>query len=176
MPEMDGIEVGREILKLNPDCSIVMATGREDRYREAFHIKAVDFITKPFKSKEIRTAIEIVISGNIGMNKVVGYFDRNEIAVKEKQIVYIEAYNGYVQCNTEKMILRKDISLKKMMEQLDGRIFYQIRRELIVNMMWINKYENGRVYIQNKVFNVARVNKKTFEKSYKEFDLNYRKV
>lgn len=48
MPKMDGIQVGKEIMKKNPDCRIIMATGRVERVKEAFYIQAFRFVTKPF--------------------------------------------------------------------------------------------------------------------------------
>ena len=32
MPQMDGIETGKRIGEKNPECKIIMATGRVDRY------------------------------------------------------------------------------------------------------------------------------------------------
>ena len=66
MPGMDGIEVGRKMLHLNPGCRIIMATGRSDRYKEAFHINALRFVTKPFSSAEILEAIQAALVSRIG--------------------------------------------------------------------------------------------------------------
>ncbi|NLK76986.1 MAG: response regulator [Clostridiales bacterium] len=51
MPGLDGIEVGSQIQKRNLDCKVIMATSRQDRFKEAFKINAFRFITKPFQKK-----------------------------------------------------------------------------------------------------------------------------
>ena len=175
MPEIDGIEVGKEICHKNPNCIIIMATGREDRYREAFKIRAVDFITKPFKKHNIEEAIEEIIKHQVGQKKLNMYYNRKLYAILEKEIVMIESYNGYVQCLTENTVFRKESSLNQMMEEVDQRIFFRINRKEIVNMYYIDKYSNsGIIKIKDKKLRISRDRKKEFEKAYVKFDLNYR--
>lgn len=174
MPEMDGITVGREVQQKNPSCITIMATGKDDRYREAFHIHAKDFITKPFKETEVCEAVDIILKNQIGMKTVDMYCDRIKYSIRERDIIYIEAYNGYVQCYTKNMILRKDSSLLDVQKELDERIFFKVRREIIVNMIWVENYCKGKVRLFNKTVNVSRTSQKEFEKVYREFDLNYR--
>lgn len=58
MPEMDGIQTGREILKRNSECKIVVTSDRMERFKEVLQIKAFRFITKPFDVEEIREAVK----------------------------------------------------------------------------------------------------------------------
>ena len=57
MSGMDGIETGEDVFKRNPDCIIIMATAAIERYKEAFHIRAFRFVTKPFVREEIEEAL-----------------------------------------------------------------------------------------------------------------------
>ena len=36
MPELDGIETGRQLRRQQEDCKIIVATNRRDRFKEAF--------------------------------------------------------------------------------------------------------------------------------------------
>ena len=45
---MDGIDVGKEILRQNPGCRIIIASGEWERFKEGYVIRAVRFVTKPF--------------------------------------------------------------------------------------------------------------------------------
>lgn len=63
MPEMDGFEVGRRIYENNPECKLIIATGRVERFKEAFKIHAYRFITKPFQQDEVNDVIEAVTIG-----------------------------------------------------------------------------------------------------------------
>ncbi len=59
MPEMDGIQATREILKLNPKMKIVIcsALGQEPLVIESIAAGARDFIVKPFTPEK---ALEII--------------------------------------------------------------------------------------------------------------------
>lgn len=87
MPEIDGITIGKEIAQKNPSCITIMATGREDRYREAFQIHARDFITKPFKEAEVCEAVDIIVKNQIGMKTVDMYCNRIKYSVSALQSI-----------------------------------------------------------------------------------------
>jgi DNA-binding NtrC family response regulator len=60
MPKMNGLEVLRRIRHLRPEIPVVMITGYEstDVATEAIHLGANDYITKPFDSQRIRSALK----------------------------------------------------------------------------------------------------------------------
>ena len=174
MPGMDGIITGKLIMEKNRDCIIIMATGREDRYREAFHINARDFITKPFDEGNIEEALDIIIDGQMGKEPISLYKNGINYNIRQKDILYIEAYDGYIQCFTTSGMFRSEISLTQVMQEVDGRMFYRVRRGMAVNMMWVDKYDKGKIHIGDKDIEPSRANKKQFEKAYIEFDLKYR--
>ena len=60
MPDIDGIEVLKEIKKINPGIPVIMITahGTIDTAIEAMKIGATDYITKPFKLEEIKVLIK----------------------------------------------------------------------------------------------------------------------
>ncbi len=57
MPEMDGIDVLKEIKQIKPDTTVVIMTayGTIDTAVEAMKLGAYDYITKPFKMSKIKT-------------------------------------------------------------------------------------------------------------------------
>jgi len=56
MPKVDGMELLREALRLDPDLPVVMITahGTVDTAVEALKIGAFDYLTKPFDKDEVR--------------------------------------------------------------------------------------------------------------------------
>ena len=176
MPEKDGIQVGEELRKRGSQCKIIMATGREDRFKETYRFSPFRFATKPFVKEEIEEYLEDVLKTFIGRNKVEFYKARVLYQIEEEQILYIRAYDGYVEAKIKGTdnFMRKETSLGKLEEILDARLFYRINREYIVNMYYIENYKLGIVDVCGLQMKVSRRNKKEFEKKFQEFDLKYR--
>ena len=64
MPGMSGIEVVREIIKIDPNAKILMcsAMGQKTLVMDAIKNGAKDFIVKPFQASRVLEAIENIIS------------------------------------------------------------------------------------------------------------------
>lgn len=52
MPELDGMSLGKILVKLNPNLKIIFITAYRDYAAEAFEIKAFDYLLKPYSEKE----------------------------------------------------------------------------------------------------------------------------
>lgn len=57
MPGMNGIEMGKKIMEVNPKVNIIFITGYSGYAYEAFEIYASAFLTKPITSKKIARAL-----------------------------------------------------------------------------------------------------------------------
>ncbi|MHA2277597.1 MAG: response regulator [Candidatus Kariarchaeaceae archaeon] len=64
MPKMDGLQVLRQILNINPRAKVIMVTAISNTsiVGGAMHIGASEFITKPFRLSEFVTAVNKVLS------------------------------------------------------------------------------------------------------------------
>ncbi len=173
MPGMDGIQAGEIIRQRNTECKIIMATSAVERYKEAFHIRAFRFVTKPFVADEIEETVDAVLSLKKDDDSIELYYQRILCKVKLKDIQYIQAYNGYSEFLVGNRIFRKEVSLNNMEELLDMQFFSRIHRQYIINMRWITSYDNGEVKVGNQVIPVSKRKRKEFEQEYMEFDLKY---
>jgi two-component system chemotaxis response regulator CheY len=65
MPQMDGIEATREILKLNPSANVVICSsmGQEALVVESISAGAKDFIVKPFTAERVLQVLAKVVPG-----------------------------------------------------------------------------------------------------------------
>lgn len=174
MPGMDGIELGRRIKQINPECGIIMATGRVDRFKDAFRIHAERFVTKPFDREEIEEALRAVTRQNLGDETIELYLKRNAYAICQHDIWYIIAYNGYTEFVVGNKVFRKEASLNEIEGVLEKRLFYRINRKYAINMQWIQSYSDGVIQIARREFVVSRRRRKDFEQKYIEYDLRYR--
>lgn len=174
MPDLDGIETGREILKRNPDCRIVMATGIVERFKEAFQIRAVRYVTKPFVKEEVVEALDAAL-GKVWEQKTIELsLKRISYQIFQREIVYVRAINGYTEYAVNGKWMRKDISLEEAVKLLDDHVFARVDRQHIVNLAYVENYKGGSFFLGDKKFQVSRRLKKEFEKKYIEYDLRYR--
>ncbi|MGC8545829.1 response regulator [Athalassotoga sp.] len=65
MPEMNGIEATKEIMKLNPNAKIIIcsAMGQQMMVMEALQSGAKDFVVKPFRQDKITETLFKVMGG-----------------------------------------------------------------------------------------------------------------
>ena len=171
MPGMDGIELGKRINELNLDCKIIVATGRVDRYKEAFTIQALRFVTKPFDEKEIEEALLTALLKKVGNGIITAFIPYD---ISESDIRYLMAYNGYVEIVTENGRYRKDTSLDSLECDLDKRLFVRINKGYIVNLQWIKGFDNTTVLLIDQRLPLSRRRRKNLEQKFMEFDLKYR--
>lgn len=175
MPYMDGIELGKKIRERNSKCKIVMATGKMERFKEAFRIQAIRFVTKPFVREEVGEALKAAVENTFFSKTVEVYCQRNKYEFSEEEVMYIKAYNGSSELYVDGKRFRKDSSLDELEAILDKRLFVRISREVIVNLRWVQAYKEGQIRLKEECFFVSRRRRKDFERRYIEYDLKYRK-
>lgn len=174
MAEMDGIETGRKLRRSNSECAIIMATGVEERYKEAFHVHALRFVTKPFDLSEIDEAIDACLRKRIGLKTVEAYQNRKPYQVRQRDIAYVISYGSYVELMVRGKRFRKEASMEEMEKILEPQLFSRADRKYLVNLGHVDDYKNGIVTIGEEKIKASRRRKKEFERVYIEFDLEYR--
>lgn len=163
---MNGYEAGRQIRRKNPDCRILMETGDGEHFEEAFEIGALRYIRKPFEKEKIFEALEKVTGSFLGMQKMELYKNRNRFEIEQRRIKYIRAYNGYTEYYVGQDVFRRELSLNEVEAELDGRLFYKVHRQYIVNMGELIRKPNGKIYINGTEIPLARRKRSEFEKAY----------
>lgn len=169
MPEQDGFEVGHIIYAINPDCKLVMATGRVERFKEAFKINVCRFITKPFQQEEVDDAINAVTEHLLGVDVLELYNHRVKYQIKQKDILYLRAFNSYIEAVTIGNCYRRDLSLRTIEDLLDKRLFFRISKQYVVNLSYITNYRNHTFHIGVNTFVVARSKRKDFQQKFLYF-------
>ncbi len=174
MPELDGAVVGEKILQRNADCKIVVASGREDRFKETYRFRAFRFVSKPFQTEELQEALQAFYRQQIGMSQIEVFCDRTSYHIRQKDIQYIAAFNSYVEIMANHTLYRKDISMNKIEELLEKELFFRVHHSYIVNMLWITERRETDVLVGHIKLPISRRQRKKFSKAYKEFDTMYR--
>ena len=146
MPKITGFE----LLELLENPPAVLFTTAFDQYAvQAFDVKGIDYLVKPFsearfaqaiarflsqqKTKILPEAVEYPVSEERNKRLVVRV--KNEIKIIQTQEVrYFEAEDDYISIHTQEGKFLKKMTMKQLEESLDPEKFARVHRSYLVNL------------------------------------------
>lgn len=171
MPQMDGIEAATHLLENGRICKIIMLTGKQERFKEAFKIGAYRFVTKPVDSYELMDALEDTRRNLIGYDKVQLKYGNISCWIFQYTIDYIEASGDYVKIYAGEKKFESDRTLKSWKEQLDSRLFIECHKSYIVNLNSIKYVKNNVLLLESgREIPIARRRKNEVIQAFVEYD------
>ena len=95
LPEMSGREVLQEIIKTDPQQSVVMMTARStpERAGELILDGAVDFISKPFRTEQLRRVCEIAVQRQDFLVSNREFAQNQEALFHEKELAQVTLHS-----------------------------------------------------------------------------------
>jgi two-component system response regulator AlgR len=163
MPEMDGIELARHMLKLKNPPAVIFSTAFDQHAIEAFEVNAIDYLLKPVRrdrliislrkaqaysqlqlgavSRQSRVHLSVSIGGKV-------------MLVPVADIVYLRAEQKYVTMRTLTHEYLTEESLTNL-EQEFGERFIRIHRNCIVARDFIAGFERQRHASEDEAGGVA---------------------
>lgn len=178
MPELDGMNLGKILVKLDPNLKIVFITAYREYAAEAFELKAFDYILKPYSEKRIKEILDNltscqnnnILKENSKINKITVSLDEKLIVLSIDEIYYIEIVEKESLIYTQNFSYTSKLNLSKWEEILPKNKFYRTHRSYIVNLDKIREIEpwfNGTyiLKLENIKFKipVSRNNVKEFK-------------
>ena len=146
MPKITGFE----LLELLENPPAVLFTTAFDQYAvQAFDVKGIDYLVKPFSEVRFAQAIERFLSQQKAkiVPEAVGYLVseerskrmvvrvKNEIKIIQTQEVrYFEAEGDYISIHTQEGKFLKKMTMKQLEESLDSEKFARVHRSFLVNL------------------------------------------
>lgn len=148
MLEIDGKELAKMLLELNPDAFVIFQTAYEEHALEAFKIGAIDYLLKPFSKEHLEGALRRAKEYQARAKKrfLVKYGD-DSFVVEDSEIYYIEADLSEIVIRTrdEFFYYKEKISdIKKLMP----KNFFKIHRSIIIN---VDKIKNIKTLTQSRL-------------------------
>ena len=146
MPKITGFE----LLELLENPPAVLFTTAFDQYAvQAFDVKGIDYLVKPFsearfaqaiarflsqqKTKIVSEAVDYPVSEE--RNKRIVVRVKNEIKIIQTQEVrYFEAEDDYISIHTQEGKFLKKMTMKQLEESLDPEKFARVHRSFLVNL------------------------------------------
>jgi two-component system LytT family response regulator len=161
MPEMDGLEVVREIgAERMP--AVIFVTAHDDRAIEAFEIHALDYLLKPVGAerfakalarakatlggegtenagRQIVTLLENITSPPRYLKRIAVRNEGRTVLVETGDIDWIKAAENYVELHAGRACHMVHVTMNAIERRLDPELFLRIHRSLMVNVTRIRE-------------------------------------
>ena len=151
MPGMNGIELAKYIKEKYAECIIIFITAydRFDYAIEAMHIKAFDYLLKPWKEERLCELINTAIENVRSMQKT------DSIVHSQKDII-----KDYIVRNYKKDISAKDVAgILGYSDVYFSKVFKQLFDDNFINYLTKIRIDRAKVLLKDVSFNIKEVGK-----------------
>lgn len=151
MPGMNGIELAKYIKEKYADCIIIFITAY-DRFEyaiEAIHIKAFDYLLKPWKEEKLCELINTAIENVRSMQKT------DSIVHSQKDVI-----KDYIDRNYKKDISAKDVAgILGYSDVYFSKVFKQLFDDNFINYLTKIRMDRAKLLLKDVSFNIKEVGK-----------------
>ena len=158
MPGMNGIELAKYIKEKYTNCIIIFITAydRFDYAIEAMHIKAFDYLLKPWKEERLCELINTAIENVRSMQKT------DSIVHSQKDII-----KDYIDRNYKKDISAKDVAgILGYSDVYFSKVFKQLFDDNFINYLTKIRIDRAKVLLKDISFNIKEVGKSVADSNY----------
>ena len=146
MPRMDGVELARQLSRLQPAPAVIFVTAYEQYAVTAFDLSALDYLLKPVRAERLGEALRKVTRAPAAVNDIDRVTEqlapggRRHLRCSERgrvllvpvaEILYLKAEMKYVTARTCEREFLLEESLSQLESEFGGR-FLRIHRNCLV--------------------------------------------
>ena len=152
MPDMDGIELARHLLKLPQPPVLIFTTAYHEHAIAAFEVQAVDYLVKPVRVQRLLAALHKVprlrpLSDSrldrlpAASRRFLSVTERSRVVlVPIEEVIYLKAELKYITIRTSEREYLLEESLTKLEEEFGSR-FVRVHRNCLVARDAIRGFE-----------------------------------
>jgi two-component system, LytTR family, response regulator AlgR len=149
MPEMDGLETARHLLKMENAPRVIFITAYDQHALAAFEVHAVDYLLKPVRRERLLAALERVkpLESHVvdalprGARRYFSVSERGRLLlVPSDEVIYFRAELKYVTVMTAQREYLIEDSLTRIDEEFGGR-YLRIHRNCLARADLIESFE-----------------------------------
>src|SRR5213080_4324067 len=152
MPDMDGIELARHLLKLANPPVVIFTTAFHEHAVQAFEVNAVDYLVKPVRVQRLLSALQKVPRLKpftadklahlpAAARRFLSVTERSRVVlVPIEDVIYLKAELKYITIRTAEREYLLEESLTKLEEEF-GERFVRVHRNCLVAREAIRGFE-----------------------------------
>lgn len=184
MPQMDGIDLAKNIRVKNPDVIIIFCTSFQHFAINGYEVNAFGFLVKPvqeysfnyFFDRAIKKLQNDIENASIRIKTLEDYR-----VLRVQDIYYVEVLQHYLFYHVKRHDKEKDDGrvgeeiirsrgvMKDAEKQLSGFDFFRSNISYLLNFNYVTAIKGNNVYLSDKIFSVSRSQKKIFTEKFMEF-------
>ena len=152
MPEMDGMQLAKQIRETLPDSVILFLTSHDEFAPDGYRVQALRSLSKQTWKKYLNEALSAAMAQlekqESGSLAVSHYGNLQRIPYRE--ILYIRHIARYCQIVTRAgKTIQDERGIKKLFEIIGDERFIFIDRGAFINLDYIQRIENGQAVMTN---------------------------
>jgi two-component system, LytTR family, response regulator AlgR len=149
MPDMDGLEAARHLLKMENAPRVIFVTAYDQHALAAFEVQAIDYLLKPVRRDRLLAALERAKPMSEAQIEALPRGARRYFSVSERgrlvlvpidDVIFLRAEQKYITIITGKKEHLIEDSLVRIEEEFAGR-FLRIHRNCLVTSELIETFE-----------------------------------
>lgn len=173
MPELSGLELAREIRRIDENCIIIFLTGSDEFCKDAFDVEALQYLIKPINRDMLFHSLDRAL-------RYISRIDDDTLPIETKsgihvvrknRIVYAEAFRHIITFHfsdgSSIETLNSSLSLEKLAEMLCSQNFCTPHRSYIVNFSFVDYLHKLRLTMITGA--VIPIPQKQFSKVRKQY-------
>ena len=170
LPCLNGLDVGKEIRKVNPQAVLIMNSKREDLVFESFKFGIFFFVRKEHFEVDINYALERLNQHFISIKKYYKYETKHQlISIPYTSIMYVEKVKNGIDIVCENQTYFENKNLKDIIGEIQDASFIQCHQSYYVNLNHVDKLDNNDFIIKGKKVQISRRYYKNVKQEYVYF-------
>ena len=154
MPELNGLEVGKQVKEINPQTDIIYLSQREDLVFDTLQLHPFGFIRKSKIIQDFSSVLELFVNTALGTtseNKKLSISSKSgTVSADIDQVMYIEGnknYQTFYLKDGNKFDAR--ILMSELEEKLKEHGFIRVHKGYLVNYLFIRQIGHNEVTLTN---------------------------
>ncbi|MDR6462798.1 LytTR family DNA-binding domain-containing protein [Chryseobacterium sediminis] len=168
---------GLEFAEMLPKKSLIIFTTAYSQYAlKSYELEAVDYLLKPIDPQRLEKSVEKAIlytellskdtvKNTVESNTADFLFikaERRFYKISFSDIKFIEGLKDYVVIHTKQQKLITAMNLKTIHQKISGETFIRVSKSYVVNMNYIDSFDNHNIYIEDSEIPLGEVYRAEF--------------
>lgn len=172
MDELNGIETTKEIIKINPNVSVIFCSTSNEFAQESYDVDALRYLTKPVSKEKFYLTLDKYFRIHTNLKMLKYKQNRMEESIYLSDVLWIEAGDHKSVIHTKQGEIVSSTLFKQFCEELQNSGFVKPIRFALVSMDAISNIPTDEIkLIDGTIIGISRDMKKEVKRIYADYKM-----